>query len=725
MAEAKIEITLSNGAKAGETLKELGKQANKLNKEIKDLKPGTEEFTKKAADLKIVEEQLGNIKTQIKGTTDASDAMKESFMQFVPFAGTLKTVGSNLTGVNKGVGGLISSMGVLRTAIISTGIGALVVLIGSLVAWFTKTEEGADKLKSVLYPLQVLFQKLTGIVAELGGKVFKRLAEAFNDPLQAIKDLGAAIYDNIIKRFEALGKFGPAIVKIFSGDVVDGFKDLGNAVIQLNTGIENGIDKIMNAGKAVVDVWNEAYQQGQLLLQLENDIEDAEIALTTSRAKLNVELQKTSDIARNTMLTDEERLEAARKVQAIQGEMTRQEENLLQLKLQRLKLEQDIDGILGDDERLERAKLEADIIQLQADNIEKNKKARALEINLIEEIAKREADIAKNIENLKVEAMKEGLEKEIAQIELSTEQKIEALIGSETQITEQKVLLQEIQEQQIQAVRDKYAEEQAAKDQKAKDEQKKRDDKAAAEKAKVAEQTAAFEANMNAVRLDSASDLYSGLGGLISQNIKDEKTAKNVKKAIGIGEIGFNLVKELSANALTAASNPLNAVTFGAAGAAQLVALNIASGLRAAIGLAKVALFKKGGSVQGPSHEQGGVQGVVKSTGQPIEFEGGEFFFSRQATRAIGADRLARLNDRYTRKFATGGPVSPFTNRPPVSSTSANQAAAGGPGNLESLLIERIEATDRRIDRIKVNNVVTETQDGINTINQIQDEADV
>ena len=46
-AEAKIEVTLSNGAKAGETLKELTKQANKLNKEVKDLKPGTEAFAKK------------------------------------------------------------------------------------------------------------------------------------------------------------------------------------------------------------------------------------------------------------------------------------------------------------------------------------------------------------------------------------------------------------------------------------------------------------------------------------------------------------------------------------------------------------------------------------------------------------------------------------------------------------------------------------------------------
>ncbi len=41
---AEIDITLANGQKAGETLKQLRLQAAALNKEISTLKPGTDQF---------------------------------------------------------------------------------------------------------------------------------------------------------------------------------------------------------------------------------------------------------------------------------------------------------------------------------------------------------------------------------------------------------------------------------------------------------------------------------------------------------------------------------------------------------------------------------------------------------------------------------------------------------------------------------------------------------
>ena len=65
MAEARIQIVLSNGKVAGETLKDLAKDANRLNKEIKDLKPGTEQFVAKSKDLQQVNARLKEVKDQI------------------------------------------------------------------------------------------------------------------------------------------------------------------------------------------------------------------------------------------------------------------------------------------------------------------------------------------------------------------------------------------------------------------------------------------------------------------------------------------------------------------------------------------------------------------------------------------------------------------------------------------------------------------------------------
>src|SRR5690606_8343047 len=138
--------------------------------------------------------------------------------------------------VQKGVGGLTNGFGLLRGAIISTGIGALVVVLGLLINYLTSTQAGIDKVTAVTRPLQAIFQRLIGVLQELGGKVFKRLQEAIENPKQAFIDLGNVIKDNIINRFEALALFGPAIAKIFKGELSEGFKALGNATLQLTTG---------------------------------------------------------------------------------------------------------------------------------------------------------------------------------------------------------------------------------------------------------------------------------------------------------------------------------------------------------------------------------------------------------------------------------------------------------------------------------------------------------
>lgn len=730
MAEARIQIILSDGKKAGETLKELGKDANRINKELKDLKPGTEQFIAKSKDLQQVNARLKEVKDQIHGTTQASDGLKSAFEEFIPFSGTFANMGRQMGVAKTGVGGLTGSFGILKGAIAATGIGLLVVLLGSLYTWFTKTEEGADKLKSVLYPLQVLFQKVTGIVAELGGKVFKQLGEAMNNPKQAIIDLGNAIKDNIIARIESFAVFGSALAKIFTGDFKEGFKELGNASIQLTTGVKDGIDKMQEAGENISALWKDAYADGQKLLEQENAIEDAEAALQISRAKLNVELSKQMEIARDVTKSDQERLAAAHRVSEIQDKLSADEENFLRLKLRRLKLEQDLDGILTDDEKLERAKLEAELIQLQADNIDKKKKASAIAHTLeLEQTKEREA-VIKNLETLRIEAMKEGLEKEIESINLQTEQKIEALVGSAEQIREQEKLLEEIRQMEIQAVRDKYAAEQAEKDKKAKDEQEKRDKKLADEQKKIAEDKANFEKMMDDTHRDLALESFGFATEVSGKLLKDEADARKVRKAGAILEIGINLQRELAANAAAAAANPLNATTFGAAGATQLAASNLRSIIRSAISAAKVIAFRRGGVLKGPSHENGGMPFTID--GRPgFEAEGEEILLSKGVYQNPTLRRVASTLNVLGggRQFATGGPLT-LSDRSPVSrgSVSSSGGASGIPVDF-SPLVSRIdmliEAQNQRIDRLQVINVATETEDVLKVVNQIRYEADL
>jgi hypothetical protein len=188
-------------------------------------------------------------------------------------------------------------------------------------------------------------------------------------------------------------------------------------------------------------------------------------------------------------------------------------------------------------------------------------------------------------------------------------------------------------------------------------------------------------------------------------------------------------VKELSANAVTAAANPLNSVTFGAAGAAQLLRSNIASVVRAAIGTARVVAFRKGGRLIGPSHENNGIPFSIN--GRPgFEAEGDEILLSKGVYRNPSLRSFASaLNVAGGgRSFAAGGPVNPFD-----SSSKQGSAAASSPGGDPFAAFQRLEAkfdvyaarVDQWASTLKVQNVVTETADVLKTVNRIQAEADV
>jgi hypothetical protein len=81
-------------------------------------------------------------------------------------------------------------------------------------------------------------------------------------------------------------------------------------------------------------------------------------------------------------------------------------------------------------------------------------------------------------------------------------------------------------------------------------------------------------------------DLLKAVGGK-SKGVA--LAALGIEKGVAIANVVINTMKELSANAATAALNPANAVTFGAAGAAQLLKMNAFSKIRAGLRIATIA----------------------------------------------------------------------------------------------------------------------------------------
>ena len=93
---------------------------------------------------------VDQVKTEVDGLTDSMDSAGDAGnAAFGQLNGLLGGMPSKFKGAITGIRGMVRGMRTLRGAIISTGVGALVVALGSLVAYFQNTERGSQELRLV------------------------------------------------------------------------------------------------------------------------------------------------------------------------------------------------------------------------------------------------------------------------------------------------------------------------------------------------------------------------------------------------------------------------------------------------------------------------------------------------------------------------------------------------------------------------------------------------
>jgi hypothetical protein len=276
-----------------------------------------------ASELKL-KDGLKQVDTQAKATNKtlqdetqkSAKAVSESGKSFDDLSGKVKNLSSQIPGAfhveqilsfakatttaTAGVGTMSTAMGVLKYAIAATGIGALVIALISLGAYFTRTDEGAARLDGIMRALGAVVNILAKGFVFLGEKVFK----AFEDPKQAIKDLGEFIYNNIINRFKAVLVLVDAVGEAFKGNFTEAAKLATDGVIQLNTGITNATDKLKEFGSEIAKAADEGYQLGLAF----DDLEDREREFSIVQANTSKQINQLIIQSKNRTLAEKERI---------------------------------------------------------------------------------------------------------------------------------------------------------------------------------------------------------------------------------------------------------------------------------------------------------------------------------------------------------------------------------------------------------------------------------
>jgi hypothetical protein len=255
-----------------------------------------------SADTKNFKKDMESGKTAVKGFTDAGS---NAFSQFAGLFGlNISAVADGMKAVEKqaqamaaGFSGaaksgnvLTAALKILKLAMIGTGIGALVVALGSLAAYFTRTEAGADKLSKLLAGMR-------GIIDVL--------AERFSKLGESIVSLFSKSRDEIEKTEKTLAQSQESGWKKYQRSIDDVNKSL-----EISNPEKAGIIKEMKARAAAAADLDEAL----------DNLEDREISLIVVQERRKRQEADLRLAAENETKTFKERQEALKEASRIEEE---------------------------------------------------------------------------------------------------------------------------------------------------------------------------------------------------------------------------------------------------------------------------------------------------------------------------------------------------------------------------------------------------------------------
>ena len=285
---------------------------------------------------------LKETNTQADNLDNTIDAGSEALDKFTKGGVTA------MKGLYKGAQTAIASMMTLKGAIIATGIGALVVIVGTLAAYFTSTSRGADQLAAIM-----------------GG---------VNATIKVLRD--------------RLVQVGEAITMVFSGKFFE------------------AAEKAKNAFKGIGDEIAREAKQGVGLAKTLDAIEDRERALIVLRAQANKEIAKARMIADDVTKSTTERIAAVERAFKLEGQVAAAEQKNARAKLKYLN-DQIKAGESTDEDLKERAEAQARVLELETETLRRQKRLQGEVISLRnEEKAKQ-----KEVTEARAQATKEEIDR--------------------------------------------------------------------------------------------------------------------------------------------------------------------------------------------------------------------------------------------------------------------------------------------------------------------------
>ncbi|WP_295772864.1 hypothetical protein [uncultured Mucilaginibacter sp.] len=240
-------------------LAELTKQYEELSKKEGDNSKGVENLNTKIGHLNkaIADQEVAVGKSRevfdyYKASIGAAKGTLSDLMEygksFGPgFASTIEDASKGFNAMKDGLAHVKTGFQSVGGAIKTTGFGLLLLVLESIMEYFTKSPKGIEQFRQFLAGLGVV----VNTVKENISKFKLAIVEAFTNPVEGLKKLGKLIEDNILNRLKAFGV-------MYEGLINKDFKKFASGMVQLATGTTDAFKKVE---KAITDNSDKALEQ--------------------------------------------------------------------------------------------------------------------------------------------------------------------------------------------------------------------------------------------------------------------------------------------------------------------------------------------------------------------------------------------------------------------------------------------------------------------------------
>tara|TARA_R100000908_G_scaffold31870_1_gene14385 strand:- start:500 stop:2188 length:1689 start_codon:yes stop_codon:yes gene_type:complete len=257
-------------------------------------------YKEAVANLDEMQKEYSKLEKQVDKTTESQEELGNILDSTT---GGAITKFKSLRGT---IGNVVKSFKNLRVAILATGVGALVLAIGSLVAMFKNSEEGQNRFAKLMTQIGVVTGNVIDIISDFGNVMFnvftgnfKAAGEALNDVTEGIKNFGEETRKEIAiagelsdLRAKADKQQRELIVERAEADRKRA-ELLEQSVNKEKFTVQERIEFLKEAGKVEQDITNKEIEAAKLRLQAkqaENELSGSTKEDLDEEANLKAEL---------------------------------------------------------------------------------------------------------------------------------------------------------------------------------------------------------------------------------------------------------------------------------------------------------------------------------------------------------------------------------------------------------------------------------------------------